>query len=214
MKKLIPTFLCLLVIVFSVSCSKKVALNVQTFGPPNNPTEVHLFGNDKGFNQTDPMAPELVGGTGTYLGEQVEIRALLKFDLSSIPEDAEVKSAKLMLYSNPTPLNGQNGVANSGDDNTLLIQRITESWDSQTVSWQTQPESTEQGQLEIAHTTEPFLDLLTLDVTRLVSTMVSQGNYGFKIRLKNENPYNFRVFCSSKYSDKSLRPRLQVMFKK
>src|SRR5205085_12199785 len=102
--------------------------------PSNNVNEVHLFGNTT-IDQTDTIAPELLGGSGTYYGDPVNIRALLKFDLSTIPSDASIVSAKLTLFSNPTPLNGIDGNPNYGTNNALLIQRVTESWMYNTVKW-------------------------------------------------------------------------------
>lgn len=184
-----------------------VALN-----PHNNPTEVHLFGNSSGLDQTDPNAPEILAGSGSYLGENVDIRAILKFDLSSIPEDAVITSAKLTLFSNPDPLNGHDNNANSGSDNSFYIKRVTGSWDPTTINWLNQPASTSDDAVLIPHTVEPFKDLEDIDVTTLVSTMVSTENNGFLIQLQNEAPYNFRIFCSSKFSDETKHPKLVVSY--
>jgi hypothetical protein len=188
-------------------------IDTLTLSPHANPTEVHLFGNNTTIDQTHPDAPELVGGSGTYFGDPVNIRALLKFDLSSIPENATIVSAKLTLYSNPTPLNGQNNVANSGTDNSLYIQRVTSAWDSSGITWLNQPASTSANQVGVPHTDQPFLDLIDIDVTDLVSAMMpDESNNGFLIRLQNEVNYNFRVFCSSKYSDQAKHPKLEVQY--
>jgi hypothetical protein len=124
-----------------------------------------------------------------------------------------IDSAKLTLYSNPTPLNGHDGNANTGPENALYIQRVTEEWVYNSVNWTNQPAATDVEQVSIPHTDEPFLDLIDVDVSELVKTMISTGsNHGFLIRLQNEVTYNFRVFCSSKYSDKTKRPQLQVYY--
>jgi hypothetical protein len=184
-----------------------IALN-----PDHNPTEVHLFGNSSGLDQTDANAPEILAGSGTYYGENADIRAILKFDLSSIPEDAVITSAKLTLYSNPDPLNGQDNKANSGTDNSFYIKRVTGSWDPTTINWLNQPSSTSEDAVLIPHTNQAFEDLEDIDVTNLVSTMVDTENDGFLIQLKNEAPYNFRIFCSSKFSDETKHPKLVVSY--
>jgi hypothetical protein len=181
--------------------------------PANNKEEVHLFGNAT-IDQTDTIAPEIMGASGTYGGDPVNIRALLKFDLSTIPDSAKIVSAKLSLYSNPTPLNGIDGNPNYGTDNALLIQRVGTAWVYNTVSWLNQPGGLEDGQIEIPHTDEPTLDLIDIDVKNLVEGMRAEGNNGFLIKLKTEAIYNFRIFCSSKYSDATKHPRLEVVFAK
>jgi hypothetical protein len=181
--------------------------------PANNQDEVHLFGNAT-IDQTDTIAPEIMGAMGTYLGDTVGIRALLKFDLSQIPDTANIVSAKLSLYSNPTPLNGIDGNPNYGTNNALLIQRVGAAWQYNTVTWLNQPEGVVDGQIEIPHTDEPTLDLTDIDVTNLVAEMKVQGNNGFLIKLKTEGAYNFRIFCSSKYADATKHPKLEVVYAK
>jgi len=182
--------------------------------PSNNVNEVHLFGNTNGIDQTDTIAPEILGGSGTYLGDPVNIRALIKFDLSTIPDTATIVSAKLTLYSNPTPLNGIDGNPNYGTDNALLIQRVAVPWVYNTVNWLNQPEGSATGQIEIPHTDEPMLDLVDIDVKDLVTEMHAGDNNGFLIRLKTEASYNFRIFCSSKYGDATKHPKLEVVYAK
>jgi hypothetical protein len=183
-----------------------------TINPDHNPTEVHLFGDSAGLDQTDPDAPEILAGSGTYYSEDVDIRAILKFDLSSIPQDAVIASANLTLYSNPDPLNGHDDHANSGPDNSFYIKRVTDSWDPTTINWLNQPSTTSDDAVLIPHTDEAFKDLENIDVKDLVSKMVSTENNGFIIQLKNENPYNFRIFCSSKFPDETKHPKLVVSY--
>ena len=185
---------------------------VLAAAPANNKTEVHLFGNTNGIDQTDTIAPEIMGASGTYSGDPVNIRALLKFDLSNIPDSAKIVSAKLTLYSNPTPLNGIDGNPNYGTNNALLIQRVASPWVYNTVNWLNQPSGSETGQIEIPHTDEPSLDLVDIDVKDLVTEMFNGENNGFLIKLKTEAIYNFRIFCSSKYSDPAKHPKLELVY--
>ena len=137
------------------------------------------------------------------------------FNLSSIPANATILSAKLTLYSNPTPQNGDLVHANSGPDNTMLIQRVTSSWIAANVKWTNQPSVTIANQIVIPHTSQPFLDLVDVDVKALVQPMVTGNvNYGFMIRLQTENIYNSRIFASSFYSNQSLHPKLVVEYTK
>ena len=181
--------------------------------PNQNPTEVHIYGNGNELDGTDPNAPEIGATSWTDHGVRIGMRALLKFDLSSIPANATIASAKLTLYSNPTPLNGDQIHPNSGPDNTMLIQQVTSMWDPGTVRWNNQPATTTNNEIVIPHTDQSFLDLVDVDVSQLVNSMVStNSNNGFFLRLQTENIYNSRIFCSSKYSDSTKHPKLSISY--
>jgi hypothetical protein len=172
--------------------------------PSNNQTEVHIWGNGTSVEGSGIGSPEIGGADWTSGGSAEGMRAALEFDFSSIPASAIINSAKLTLYSNPTPLNGNQIDANYGTGNSFLIQQITAPWIGSSVRWNNQPTSTTVNQIIIPSTTQPFLDLPDIDVTALVSNMVkNNSNYGFFIRLQSEVVYRSRIFCSSKYSDAS-----------
>jgi hypothetical protein len=182
-----------------------------TLQPNNNINEVH-FGVVGSTPMTDPMAPELCAGAWTISGSLFILRGAFKFDLSSIPTTATILTAKLTLYSNPTPLNGDLINANSGPNNSMVINRVTSSWTAATMNWFTQPSVTTVDQLSIPHTNQSFLDLVDVDVKNMVATMVSGNNYGFMIRLQNEIIYNDRDFCGSRYADVSKHPKLVITY--
>ncbi|MGN6491672.1 MAG: DNRLRE domain-containing protein [Agriterribacter sp.] len=186
-----------------------------TFQPHKNPNEVHIYGNST-YEGSGPGQTEIGAVSWTDGGRTIGMRGAFKFDLSSIPTTATITSAKLSLYSNPTPLNGHpdnENRANYGTNNAMLIQRITESWTASSVTWNNQPASSSTNQIVVPHTASPFLDLVDLDVTNLVKDMTgANANYGFLIKLQNEVTYNSRVFCSSFYSDNSKHPTLIVTY--
>jgi hypothetical protein len=173
-------------------------------------SDLHLAVNYQG-NASDPMAAEIGAVAWTNQGEPAYVRGLLKFNLSGLPANATIKSAKLTLYSNPDPNNGDLQHANYGYNNALLIQRVTSGWDS-TTTWATQPSSESTDEIVVSHTNEPFLDLVDIDVTTLVSKMAKGANYGFKLKLQNESYYNSRIFTSSKFPDASKYPKLEVTY--
>lgn len=112
-------------------------IQTLTLQPANN-TEAH-FAVLGGVSQTDPNSPELVAVSWTSGGQSYNFRGAFKFDLSSIPASATILTAKLILFSNPTPLNGDLVNANSGSNNSMYIRRLLSSWSPSTITWYNQP---------------------------------------------------------------------------
>ena len=182
-----------------------------TLQPSDNTFERLLFGNT--VTEQSNHAVELTASTWTAGGQVVFVRGAFGFDLSSIPSTATIISAKLTLYSNPTPLNGSLTVPNEGPANAMLIRRITNSWVPASTFWLNQPSTTSTDQIVIPHTSLPSLDLVDVDVKNMVATMVSSGNYGFMIQLQNEAIYNMRNFCSSLHAQSAKHPKLVVAYR-
>jgi hypothetical protein len=137
----------------------------------------------------------------------------LKFDLNNIPANANIISANLYLYSNPTPLTGNLVDANFGTNNTMLVQQIVTNWSPLTTNWFNQPVASATNQVVVPTTTQSTLDL-NLDVTSMVASMVNgNANYGFFLRLQNEAIYNSRIFVSSYNTTyPAKRPKLVVVY--
>lgn len=190
---------------------KPLKVVTVTVGTGTDPYEVSFAGNAYS-NFTDPNTPELAAAAWTRGGAEDILRGAFRFDLSSIPANVEITSAKLSLYSNPTPRNGNLVDANYGPNNAMYIQRIKSNWDK-TSTWQTQPSVDTTGQVYVPQTDQSRLDLIDVDVTRMVANMYGNGNYGFMIRLENEVYFNSRIFCSSRYNDASKHPKLIITYR-
>jgi len=168
-----------------------------------------------GSTNAGDHSKDLDAGAWTINGVPVYIRGIFKFDLSGIPANATIVSAKLTLYSIPDPTNGDLVNANSintGNSNAMYIRRITSNWDGNTVTWQTQPSTTTSGQVLVPHTDLPFLDLPDMDVTSQVNAMRTNGNYGFMLTLQSETIYSIRQFCSPFHVDASKHPKLVIEY--
>ena len=183
-----------------------------TLQPGNNTNEATLTWTNSGTTTgANFVLQELLAMAWTTGGELFVGRGLFKFDLSAIPGNATIISAKLSLYSTPNPLNGNQVDANFGANNAMFIERIASTWNS-TLNWPNQPVGDIATQIPIPHTNQSTLDLIDVDVTNLVSPMISGNNYGFKIRLQNEAIYNLRNFCSSKHANTAKRPKLVITY--
>lgn len=187
-------------------------IQTLTLQPANNiANEIHFAGNDQGYNASAHDI-DINAGAWTQGGTPLNMRGAFKFDLSIIPTGATILTAKLSLYTNPTPINGDLINANAGTNNTFYIRRITSSWSGTTATWQTQPGNTTANQITIPHTNLSSLDLIDIDVVNIVRDMQSSTNYGFIMMLQNETPYTIRQFCSSVHSIANKRPKLVVTY--
>ena len=187
-------------------------IQTLTLQPANNPNEVMLgFWNG---DYSDHAPTDLAGSAWTRFGDSFNTRAIFKFDLSAIPATATIISAKLSLYSNPTPLLGSNFIdANSGSANALFLGRVTAAWSTPTITWQNQPATDLATQVSLPHTNLAFLDIIDLDVkTHVASMILSNNNYGFMLRLQSETIYNLRDFCSSRHATAAKRPKLVITY--
>ena len=186
-------------------------IQTLTLQPGSNTNEATLTWTNSGSTTgANFVLQELLAMAWTTGGEPFIGRGLFKFDLSAIPANATIISAKLSLYSTPNPLNGNQVDANLGTNNAMYVERITSSWNS-TLSWPNQPLGDVGTQVSIPHTNQSTLDLIDVNVTNLVIPIIANNN-GFKIRLQNETIYNLRNFCSSKHANTAKRPKLVITY--
>jgi hypothetical protein len=187
------------------------AISTLTLQPANNPNEkriVNLNGGD-----LSSVGPDLPLFAWTQGGAPFTSREILSFDLSTIPQSAQIISANLYLYSHPAPINGNLVDANFGADNSFSIQQVIAPWNTASVTWFNTPPITTNNQVIIPHTSQSQLDL-NLDVKAMISSMVNNNaNYGFMLKLQNEVIYTSRLFVSSSNTDfLAKRPKLVVVY--
>ncbi len=180
-----------------------------TLQPSANPVELNFAARAGGNVSSHDI--DLDACAWTWGGDPLLIRGATKFDLTGIPATATIVSAKLTLYSNPTPVNGDLVNANSGSDNSMWIRRLTSAFTTSS-TWATQPATETSTQVLIPHTAQPFFDLIDIDVTNIVNSMRTNGNYGFMMGLQNESIYNIRQFASSMHSNAAKHPKLVVVY--
>jgi hypothetical protein len=195
-------------VTINITLPPVVTLNLQ---PSSNQTEVRI-GIVGGQDISGQNFKNIAAVAWTVNGSIAYIRGLFKFDLSSIPATAKILTAKLSLYSDPAPTEGNLVDANYGNNNAMILQRAVTNWNVSTASWQSQPAGDPATQIAIPHTNQSTLDLIDLDVTAQVKSMQQYGNYGFLLKLQDENIYTSRIFCSSTANDASKHPKLVVQY--
>jgi len=131
------------------------------------------------------------------------MRTYIKFDLSTIPIDAKVIDAKLMLYQ----------FYMGGSDNfTIGLYKVTSDWEENTINWDTQP--------TCSCNVEALCDIIvssniwrSWDIDVLVQGwLYGIDNYGMLLKDTDETSVNsFATFYTSDYTDDlSKRPKLEI----
>ena len=179
-----------------------------TLQPNNNPYDGHV---DSYYNLGGAGDTEMPIGTWTGSGTVFSTRQFMKFDFSQIPSNSTIVSATLYLYAMPNPHGGDMVNAHYGTDNACYIERIPSDWSFTNMTWENQPSAVASNRALIPQSTSGF-ENNTVNVTALISDMLTNGNYGFKFTLKNEVYYNIRQWASSYYSDANLHPKLVIVY--
>ena len=145
-------------------------------------------------------------------------RLFIDFDLRKLPTDRQIDKAILHLYYD----SANQYYINMKHDKRLnlpynfLIQRIISDWNEKTITWNTQPNVTNENQ-SVAVKVENMNEMdYAIDVTSLIKDMLIDENtgFGFMIRLENEEPYKAIAIAPSEQPDKKLHPKLEVFYHK
>ncbi|MFP5039770.1 DNRLRE domain-containing protein [Parasediminibacterium sp. JCM 36343] len=140
-------------------------------------------------------------------------RTLFQYDVSTIPKNATISSAKLYLYAKTVGLaNGNRIDPTFGTANTSLLQRALGPWDMNNVGWASQPTVTQQNQKVLAQSTSLHQNYV-LDMQDFVQLWVNRpdSNYGVLLRLQTEATYNSMIFYSFNDPD-SVKARLEICY--
>ena len=152
-------------------------------------------------------------------------RSLIWFNLNALPKSAIIRKAVLHLtYDIPVPWDSTIFITNSNGSPQwcgAVLQRIVEPWEEYKVTWNTQPKTTEAGQVYIS----PFIknaNFLDVNVTSLyvpaaISTTdtidaTDAKTYGMFFRLWPTERFPGFRFGSSDYPEAGMRPKLTIYY--
>ncbi len=162
-------------------------------------------------NNASFQSAELLAYTSPNAAAFQIARGAFKFELGSIPASSTIVSAKLSLFSNPTPTTViQSGNANGGTNNAFKIFKLNSAF-SNSSTWVQQPQMDSASSILVQHTNFPTLDV-EVEVKPIVDLMRTQGNNGFLIALQNEGASNLRNFASSTHPNTIKRPKLTIVY--
>jgi len=190
---------------------------------PKNGQDVYLDKLDGQISNNENYVAELPIVEWTVNGVPYHERTFIKFkDISLLPTNAQIVSAKLYLYGMSSSLNSPQGNSyypgspyNIYGDNSCWVQQVIGGdWDEATLTYDNQPTITSVDQASLTASTSQWNYNAVVNVTAIVKKMVANpsANYGFCIKLKTEQKYRSIIFASSEATDRNLRPRLVITF--
>ena len=151
---------------------------------------------------------EFISFDWTFSGIEAKGYSLIQFDLSSLPQNTNIISAKLSLFHNPI----LNSSAGQAGDNACYLKKVTSQWNENTVTWNTMPSTSNINQVYLATSISPNQNYPNIDIINFVIDWYNnpQSNYGMMLEIINKSLYNSMKFCSSDYVDSLLRPKLEI----
>ena len=93
----------------------------------------------------------------------------------------------------------------------FAFYKVNSTWDENTVTWTTKPSYDMNLTSKQPGTNDPNKDYNDIDLTELTKDMLATQNYGYLMKLVNDEYYSKMNFCSSDHKDVSKRPVLKVM---
>jgi gliding motility-associated-like protein len=155
--------------------------------------------------------PDFLACTWTNQGNPSTARALIEFDLNTIPPGAVILNATLELFHYASPMN--TGHSNLSGPANAWLERITQPWNENTVTWSNQPATSAVNQINVPAPTS-MTQNYSINVITLVNDILNDpaNSFGFELRMQNESYYRSLLFASSDMSNPSLRPKLTITY--
>ena len=156
--------------------------------------------------------PQINAHAWTNGGTPQTMRGLLQFDFSDIPESAIIEQVNLSLYHFVAAKNS--GHSQLSGSNESVLQKVIESWNEETITWNNQPAITSIDEVTLSASVSEDQNYTEINVTNLVIDSNQQllDNFGFMLSLKTESYYRSLVFASSDAEAEELHPKLVVQY--
>lgn len=218
MKKTIYILAVIVISLSTTSCFKtgiqkshqeKVSILLQ----PAKDVSIEDYPHENYSNRNWRKSPSISAIAWTAEGTPLVTRTMIYFNLKDIPARAIIVDAKLSLFAYDAPSQGTGHSTLSGS-NTCLLQRIVSRWNEKKVTWNTQPTTTIENQVTIPASMNDMQDYKDIDITRLIQDIRKQKskNFGFMLKLKNEEFYRRMIFASSDVPDENKKPTLTITY--
>lgn len=156
--------------------------------------------------------PDFIATAWTNGGSLSIIRGLIDFDLASIPENATILNATLSLYYHSSTSNI--GHSQMNGSNACWLRRVISPWDEAMVTWNNQPSTTTQNQINIPESLNDTINYPNIDVTLLIKDIYNNPStsHGLMLLLQTEYFYRSLLFASSGETDVNKRPKLTITY--
>lgn len=133
-----------------------------------------------------------------------KLRTFIQFNLSSLPSDAKITSAKLRLYMYDSTV---------ASYKTFVLYRVTEQWDELEITWKNQPDTS--NDIIAYQVIPPGIEDLWIewDITNEVQAIVNGTEcYGWMIKDTEPLLNEYATFYSKEYTTQDFRPQLVVYY--
>lgn len=210
------------VVANAIGCTKTTAtVNVSANPNPTLPQKTIVL--QPGSTGIDSYTTCEFGNFGTNYGNASTIevsnwykyfrtaeRGYMNFDLSALPDETPIISANLRLYVDTT--NKLN--ANANLPNVLYFRRNTQSWNEQTISWNTAPDSTIFQQTVVPCSTITSKSYFNANIAPLVRHWMSNPSekFGLLLQLEEFNQLTWLRIFSSDHPTAAYRPKLTISY--
>lgn len=140
-------------------------------------------------------------------------RSLIRFDMNDLPKSAIIQGVNLTLFYR-TPFFYDSVPNELMTDFIAVFQRIIKPWEEDAVTWNTQPETTEKGQVFLSARPWISANFYTIDVTSLFvyEDPTSLMNYGMMFKMVETKGITGFSFASSDHPEEYLFPTLTVYY--
>ncbi|MGH2552617.1 MAG: DNRLRE domain-containing protein [Chitinophagaceae bacterium] len=164
------------------------------------------------------MSPVIGAANWVDSGRQLECRSLIKFNYVFLPdiilEDPSlITTAELIL----TPVSSIFADDDRNKPGRILVRRIVDNWEDSSTMWINQPLADSIAQVRKTIKVKNKEKQISVDVTKLVKSMLRNGNNGFMIcpeKEKDELMASGQLFISPKNEDEELRPLLVINYRR